>query len=169
MNDLLDVFQSFRRTLCICPCCGGMMRLSDLHLRYTGKAPRTWIDKHELNLVSLEKKEELFEEKEDKMREKSIERGRRKVPILIKKCLCPEFRELKYNPYDIKAIMHPVDFIVFDGLNDQAKLKNITFLSRKPSDQEQNTILESIRKTLDKKNYDWKVSRITMDGKVEFE
>jgi len=169
MNDLLDVFQSFRGTLCICPRCGEMMRLSDLHLKYTGKAPRTWLDKHESNLLSLEKKEKLFEEKEAKMREKSIERGRKKVPILIKKCLCPEFRKLKYNPYDIKAIMHPVDFIVFDGLNDEVELRNVTFLSRETSDQEQNAIVESIRKTIDKKNYDWKVSRITMDGKVEFE
>ena len=169
MNDLLDVFQSFRRVLCICPCCGEMMRLSDLHLKYTGRAPRTWLDKHELKLLSQEKKEKFFEEKEAEMREKSVERGRKKVPILIKRCLCPEFRKLKYNPYDIKAIMHPVDFIVFDGLNDEVELRNVTFLSRKTSDQEQNVILESIRKTLDKKNYDWKVSRITMDGKVEFE
>jgi len=146
-----------------------MMRLSDLHLKYTGKAPRTWLDKHELKLLFQEKKEKLFEEKEAKMREKSIERGRKKVPILIRKCLCPEFRKLKYNPYDIKAIMHPVDLIVFDGLNDETELRNVTFLSRKTSDQEQNVILESIRKTIDKTNYDWKVSRITMDGKVEFE
>ena len=169
MIDFLDVFQSFRRVLCICPCCGEMMRLSDLHPKYTGKAPRTWLDKYDLRLLSQEKKEKLFKEKESEMREKSIERGRKKVPRLIRKCLCPEFRKLEYNPYDIKAIMHPVDFIVFDGLNDKVELKNVTFLSRETSDQEQNVILESIRKTLDKKNYDWKVSRITMDGKVEFE
>jgi len=169
MIDLLDVFQSFRRTLCICPYCGEMMRLSDLHLKYTGKAPRTWLDNYGSKLLSLEKKEKLFEEKEAEMREKSIEKGRKKVPILIRKCLCPEFKKLEYNPYDIKAIMHPVDFIVFDGLNDEVELRNVTFLSRKTSDHEQNVILESIRKTLDKKSYDWKVSRITMNGKVEFE
>ena len=146
-----------------------MVRLSDLHLKYTGKAPRTWLDKYELKLLFQEKKEKLFGEKEANMREKSIERGRKKVPILIEKCLCPEFRKLKYNPYDIKAIMHPVNFIVFDGLNDEVELRNVTFLSRKTSDQEQNVILKSIGKTLDKKSYDWKVSRIAMDGKVEFE
>ena len=169
MIDLLDVFQSFRSTLCVCPHCGEMMRLSDLHLKYTGKAPRTWLDKYDSKLLSLGKKEKLFGEKEAEMREKSVERGRKKVPTLIRKCLCPEFKKLEYNPYDIKAIMHPVDFIVFDGLNDEVELRNVTFLSRKTSDQEQNVILESIRKTLGKKNYDWKVSRITMDGKVEFE
>jgi len=169
MNDLLDVFQSFRKILCICPCCGKMMRLSDLHLKYSGKAPKTWLDKHESKLLTLEKKEELFEEKESEIRKKSIERGRRKVPILIKRCLSSEFRKLKYDPYDIKAIMHPVDFIVFDGLNKKENVKNVTFLSMKTSNQEQNIILESIRKTVNKKKYDWKVARITIDGKVDFE
>ena len=169
MNDLLDVFQSLRRILCICPCCGKMMRLSDLHLKYSGKTPKTWLDKHESKLLTLEKKEELFKEKESEMRKKSIKRGRKQVPALINKCLSPQFRKLKYDPYDIKAIMHPVDFIVFDGLNTKEKVKNVTFLSMKTSNREQNMIVESIRKTVNKKKYDWKVARITIDGKVDFE
>ena len=169
MSELLDVFQSFRRILCICPCCGGMMRLSDLHLKYPGKAPRTWLDRHESKLLAQEKKEMLFAEKERGMREKAIERGRKKVPKLVRKCLCPEFKKLKYNPYDIKAIMHPVEFIVFDGLNDNVELKNVTFLSRKALSQDQNAILKSIKKAIDNKNYGWKVARISMDGEVKFE
>jgi len=169
MNDLLEVFQSFRRILCVCPCCGEMMRLSDLHLRYTGRVPKTWLDKHKSRLLSLQKKEETFDEKEQEMREKAIKRGRKKVPRLIKKCLSPEFKKLKYDPYDIKALMHPVDFIVFNGLNEGTEVKDLTFLTRKPTNRELNQILASIRKTIGKKNYDWKVARITADGKVNFE
>jgi predicted Holliday junction resolvase-like endonuclease len=169
MSELLGIFQSFRRILCVCPCCGEMMRLSDLHLKYFGRAPKTWLDTYDHKLLAFERKERLFEEKEKEMREKSIERGRKKVPQLIRKCLCPEFKRLKYDPYDIKAIMHPVDFIVFDGLNQGEGLKSITFLSRKAPNQEQGMILGSMRKTVSKKNYDWKVARITMDGKVSLE
>lgn len=169
MSDLLDVFQSFRRILCICPCCGQMMRLSDLHLQYSGKAPRTWLDKHESKLLALEKKEALFAEKERTIREKSIERGRRKVPLLVRKCLCNEFKKLKYNHYDMKPIMHPVDFVVFNGLEEGEEVRDVTFLSRKPPTQEQNMILKSMEKTIGKRNYDWKVARITIDGKVDFE
>ena len=169
MSELLDVFQSFRRVLCVCPCCGEMVRLSDLHLKYLGEAPRTWLDKYDSKLLAQEKKERLFEEKENEMREKSIERGRKKVPKLIKKCLCPEFKKLRYNPYDIKAIMHPVDFVVFDGLNDKVEVKNVTFLSKKALSQDQNAILKSIRKTIGQKSYDWKIARITIDGEVNFE
>ena len=169
MNELLQTFQSFRRILCICPCCGEMMRLSDLHLRYTGKAPKTWLDKHEQKLLALQKRKDRFDEKEREIRNKSVERGRKKVPSLIKKCLCPEFASLNYDPYDIKALMHPVDFVVFNGLNKGRGLENVILLSRKSSYKEENLSLNSIRKTVENENYDWKVARITMDGKVDFE
>lgn len=169
MNDILSVFQSFRTILCVCPHCGEIMRLSDLHLKYTGKAPKTWLDTYESNTIHLMEKEELFKTQEKELREKSIERGRKKVPELVEKCLCPEFKKLEYNPYDIKAIMHPVDFIVFDGLNEGQELKSITLLSRKPSNHEQETIIESIGKTVDNGDYEWKVARITLDAKIRYE
>lgn len=64
--------------------------------------------------------------------------------------------------------MHPVDFVVFDGLN-RAELETVTFLTRKPLDREHNLILQSIKKTVNEKKYDWKVARILMDGQVNFE
>jgi len=168
MKELVDVFQSFRKILCICPCCGEIVRLSDLHLKYSGKAPKTWLDKYELEDLSLQNKEQLFEEKEEELRQKSIERGRRKVPLLVKKCLCSEFRKLEYDPYDIKAVMDPVDFVVFDGLNAGNEVRSIAFLSRKLS-QNLTIVTESLRKTVSKGNYDWKVARITTAGKVDYE
>lgn len=77
MNELLQTFQSFRRILCICPCCGELMRLSDLHLRYTGKVPKTWLDEYEQKLLTLQKREDRFDEKEREIRNKSVERGRK--------------------------------------------------------------------------------------------
>ena len=169
MNELLTIFQSFRRILCICPYCGEVVRLSDLHLKYSGKAPKTWLDRYDSKLLKLQKMEERFEEKEQKIRKKSIERGRRKVPILIKNCLCPEFKRLNFDPYDIKALMHPVDFVVFNGLNHGLKVEDVTFLSRTPTTNAQTQILKSIRETIARKKYDWKVARITIDGEVGFE
>lgn len=65
--------------------------------------------------------------------------------------------------------MHPVEFVVFDGMNKEKKVEDVTFLNRTPSTTEARSVLESIRKTIDKKSYDWKVARITVDGKVSFE
>ncbi len=168
MRDLVEAFQSFRKILCICPCCGEIVRVSDLHLRYEGKASKTWLDNYELDLVSLQEREQEFEEKEEELHEKSVERGRNKVQILIRKCLCSDFKTLKYDPYDMKAVMHPVDFVVFDGLNEGKEVRDVTFLTRTPSII-MRPVIESLKNTVKKGNYDWKVARITTTGKVNFE
>ena len=168
MKELVEAFQSFRKILCICPCCGEMVRVSDLHLQYKDKAAKTWLDNHELDLVSLQTKEEEFDEKESELREKSIERGRNKVPVLVRNCLCSDFKKLKYDPYDMKAIMEPVDFVVFDGLNEGKEVRDVTFLTRTPCPI-MRPVIESVRSTVKKGHYDWKVARITLAGKVDFE
>ena len=168
MKELIDAFQSFRKILCLCPCCGEIVRVSDLHRQYKGKAAKTWLDGYELGLVSLQAKEEEFDGKENKLREKSIERGRKKVPHLVKNCLCTDFKELKYDPYDMKAIMETVDFVVFDGLNEEKEVSNVTFLTRTPSPI-MRPVIKSLKNTVQKGSYDWKVARITTDGKVNFE
>ncbi len=168
MNELLDVFQSFRKILCVCPCCGEIVRMSDLHLKYSGETPKTWLDEYELQLLALEEKEQVFEAKEAELRGKAIERGRNKVPILVKNCLCPEFKSLEYDPYDIKAIMDPVDFVVFDGLNEGKQVQSVTFLA-KITNPQMRRVTNSIKTTVSRGSYDWKVARITTKGKVEFE
>ncbi len=87
----------------------------------------------------------------------------------MKKCLCPEFARLRYDPYDIKAILHPVDFVVFDGMNKSSEVKDVIFLSRKTQNRELNLIWKSIKNTIEDENYDWKVARITIDGKMKLE
>lgn len=113
-------------------------------------------------------KEKDFEEKEKILREKSIDRGRAKVPAIIKRCLCEDFKQLDYDPYDIKAVMDPVDFVVFDGLNKGKEVRSVTFLTRTPSTIMQ-PVIDSLKKAIDGTKYDWKVARISITGKVEFE
>ena len=168
-TDLVDTFQSFRTILCLCPCCKDIVRLSDLRLKYKGAAPRTWLDTYENGLRRLEKKEELFEEKEQALRKASIERGRAKVPRMVSKCIDENIASFNYNPYDIKALLHPVDFVVFNGLNDEEKLKDISFLSKKTTNEHLNRIRASVETAIDKEKYDWRVARVSMDGKVELE
>jgi predicted Holliday junction resolvase-like endonuclease len=64
--------------------------------------------------------------------------------------------------------MDPVDFVVFDGLNRGKEVENVTFLSRNPNTL-MRTVTDSIKITIAKGNYDWKVARITTTGKVHFE
>ena len=168
MNPVVPIFQTFRRILCICPNCQTLSRLSDLRLKYTGKAPQTWLDTFEGKRSVLEGKENTFEEKEQKIREEAIERGRKKVPTIISRAMSPDLRNLRYNPYDIKAVLNPVDFVVFDGLTAKEEIRNITFLSKNTDIRAVNEVRNSVTGAIQKGNYDWRVARVSSDGKVQF-
>jgi hypothetical protein len=42
-----EEFQLFRKILCVCPCCGELVRLSDLRLKTKGEVEKTWLDDYE--------------------------------------------------------------------------------------------------------------------------
>ena len=167
-NFFLTSFQDFRSILCLCPHCNSFSRVSDLHLRTKGKAPKTWLDDYELSLQELEEQESKFAEEEGKIRELAIKRGRSKVPKLVKKSMDEQFAATKYDPYDIKAVLHPVEFIVFNGMN-KGELDDVVLLSRTSSNKNISRLQKSIANVVKEKRYDWKVARVSLDGDIEFE
>jgi len=173
-GDLLETFQSFRTIYCICPCCNNLMRLSDINLHYAGEAPETWLDKYEKKVLVLQKKEEKFQEKEKEMREKAKQKGRAQVPDLVRQCFDKNLAKLPYDPYDIKPIWHPIDFVIFNGLNkiNEKKsdvIEDIVFLSKKVKDKELNELRKTIKDTVEDEKYDWKVARVTDKGIITLE
>ncbi len=167
-DSILDIFNNFKTILCMCPKCKSLMRLSDLHLKAKMPAPKTWLDTYESRIDTIEKREDLFDQQKSKIREKSIERGRAKVPILVKKSMSKQFTKLNYDPYDIKAILHPIDFVVFNGMNKDA-MKDVVLLSRKTSNRYIETLHKGIEKAVNEKSYDWKVVRVSAEGDVKYE
>ena len=124
---------------------------------------------HHQNLLrSLEEVENDFSEKESKIREKAVQRGRKKVPKLIKKSMDNKFAKLNYDPYDIKPVLHPIDFLVFDGMNKK-KLNEIILLSRKTTHSVMLKLQKSITNVIKNKLYDWKVARVSVDGQIKYE
>ena len=77
-----------------------------------------------------------------------------------------EFAKLKYDPYDIKAILHPIEFIVFDGMNKE-EMNNVVLLAKKSSNPYLQEIQKRISRTVEDKKYDWKVLRAGLDGEIE--
>lgn len=145
-----------------------MVRFSDLHLRSKDKAPKTWLDDYELNVQKAQERESEFEEKEGEIREKAAERGRAQVPEIIRKSMDTQFAKLSYDPYDIKPLLHPVEFAVFDGMNS-GSLNSVILLSRLSKNPNLSNLQKSVAKAVDDKRYDWKVVRVSLDGSVEFE
>ena len=173
-DSFLNVFQQLKTVLCLCPNCSSLLRVSQLHLRSTALAPRTWLDDHDDQIQKLQNKSDRVATKEDKlysqeteMREKSVERGRKKVVSTVLKSMDDYFSKKKYNPYDIKPIIHPVDFVIFNGDHDK-QVNEVVFLSKKSNNPNLAALQKSVDECVEKKNYDFKTAKISNEGKVTF-
>ena len=94
------------------------------------------------NLYAKEKEMRDIARKEG---EKLAVRAARKVDTI--------FTPRKLNPDDCKVIFHPVDYVVFNG--DKANsIENLIFLDRKIKSPKNRRLQNSIRKTVEKENYE---------------
>jgi predicted Holliday junction resolvase-like endonuclease len=168
MNELVQQFQDFRTILCVCPCCGDIVRISDLKLRTTGKTSRTWRDKYDRDVQKMETMEEKFGEIEEELRALARERGRLAAQKVFNNAISPELKKMKYNPFDVKPVFYPIDFLVFNGMNEKESVDELILLSR----QSKSPILNSIRDKIDlavtQENYGWQEARIDDVGKILF-
>jgi len=169
MNSLFEEFSELRKILCICPCCGDIVRVSDLHLKVKKPIVKTWLDTYEAKIIAMNKEEEKFNEKEQKIRDVSVEKGRNEAKKIVNNVVLPIFRKLKLNPFDVKPILSPIDFLVFDGMTDKDKIKDIIFLSKISRIESLNQIRKQIKDIISKKNYTWQVGRIDNLGSLTFE
>jgi predicted Holliday junction resolvase-like endonuclease len=169
MTDLFQQFQEFRKILCVCPRCRGLTRVSDLRLKVKGPSVLTWLDSHEKKEQILARKEEKFGEIEDKLREKATERGRREAEKVFNNAICSSLRALKLDPFDIKPILNPVDFIVFNGMTKKESISEIIFLTKKDGCPSLNSVRCQIKSVILKNKYDWQVARIDEKGCILFE
>lgn len=169
MNNLFEEFGELRKILCIWPCCGDIVRVSDLHLKVKGPVTKTWLDTYESKIIAFNKEEEKFNEKEKKIREAAVEKGRTEAKKIVNSVVLPIFRKLKLNPFDVKPILNPIDFLVFDGMTDKDKIKSIIFLSKISKMEPLNVLRSQIKETISKKKYIWQVGRIDELGNLTFE
>ena len=174
-DSFINIFQQLKTILCVCPHCKSMLRLSDLNLRDKGKAPTTFLDEYELKQKRLDKKDEKidikvneFAEKERDIKAKAVKRGRSKVLKTVLNSMDDYFSKMNYNPYDIKPILHPIDFVIYEGMNEK-KMNDVVFLSKKTRNPYINKLHMSISEIINKELYDFKIARIDVDGSVSFE
>jgi len=169
MSELFKSFQEFRKILCVCPCCGEIHRLSDLKLRAKGPAVSTWLDKYELDSLRMDRKEELFDEKEHELREKAREKGRKAAQRAFNLAISPAFKALNYDPFDVKPILNPIDFVVFNGMNAKEDLTDVVLLSKSIKNKTLNSLRNQVKTSITKKSYEWQVARIDELGNIKFE
>lgn len=166
-SSFTDLFNQLQIIHCMCPKCESIMRLSDLKIRSKDKQTKTWLDTFESDEKSLERKIEKFGEDESEIREKAVKRGRSQVPKILNQSINTNFAKLNYDPYDIKAVLHPHDFVVFEGMN-KGQVENVTLLSSKTNNLYLQNLHKEIANAINSKSYDWKVLRVSYDGTIEY-
>jgi predicted Holliday junction resolvase-like endonuclease len=169
MTRLFEEFQEFRKILCLCPCCNELVRVSDLRLKVKGPAEKTWLDEYENKQQKMDKKEEKFNEIESELRRKATEKGRKEAEKIIQKSIAPCFKTMKLDPFDVKPILNPVDFVVFNGMNKKDSISNIIFLSKTCGFVGVNMYRKQIEKVVEENKYELQVARIDDNGKIVFE
>lgn len=82
----------------------------------------------------------------------------------------------KYNPFDVKPIIHPVDFVIFNGDYEakktkykKKKIQEVVFFSKKSENSDMLNLQKSVDECVKNKNYDFKVVRINNSDNVSFE
>ena len=167
MTDEFSTFYKTRQSiLCICPKCMAISRLSQLYIVSEGRKERTWLDDYEEKVRKFQEKQGVVEQEESAIKDAAVKRGRDKVPKMVVSSLSDKVVSSKYDPYDIKPINHPIDYIIYDGMN-KASVENVIFLHQKNNNLSQ--LHKSIHETVKEKKYDWKVARISKEGKLEIE
>ena len=167
--SLFEEFQEMRKILCLCPCCGEIVRVSDLKLKVKGTSVNTWLDDYEKKSRLLDKKEENFEKKEAKLREIAVKKGRDAAEAIFNMSISPEIKKLRLNPHDVEAILHPVDYVAFKGMTAKGEVDDISFLVHPYKNQNLKLLGEQVKKSIIQKKYEWEVVRIADDGKLVLE
>ena len=166
-NDMIKFFRIQRQIFGICPNSGEFFRLSDCRISGDEKPSQDWMDTLQLSKKRIDKQEDNLNNKESEMRAVATAEGKKlanKAARKVDKIFTPR----KLNPDDCKVIFHPVDYVVFNG-DKEREVKNLIFLDRKIKSPKNRVLQNSIKKTVEKENYEWLTLRVNKDGTIDEE
>ena len=166
--SLFEEYQLFRKILAFCPC-GQIHRVSDLQLKSKAKTQKTWLDKYEANARTLSEKEQAFADRAKVLRQEGVEKGRIEAEKAFYKAVCPSIRKLKIDPFDLKPILNPIDFVAFKGMTKDEEISDIVLLTREHPCAYLNPIRGQIRKAVEKNRYEWQEAHIDETGNIIME
>ncbi len=164
-----EEFQEFRKILCVCPDCGKIVRLSDLKLKTKAETESTWLDYYEFRERLLSGREAEFDAVKGELREAARIEGRRQAEVVFNNAIKQDFMRMNLDPIDIKPVLNPVDFVVFQGMNKAEEISDLMFLSKKLENPMINRLREQVKTNIENNNYEWLVARIDDEGKIDFE
>lgn len=165
-SEILILFDDFRRILGICPCCGELFRLSEIRLYYRARPVQSWLDGLELRKSKIVRAEERFDDLEKSVREKAIERAGRKMVRLMRR-IDPVFFGRGYALEDARAVFDPVDYVLFDGMKRDGRVRNVILMDGPALAANRKKIQRAIARVISRKHYHWKTIRLSRDGDIQ--
>jgi predicted Holliday junction resolvase-like endonuclease len=172
-HEMLTFFSIQRQIFGICPRTGNIFRLSDCRL-YQKTAPVIawphidWLDEYTAKAQRLDRLEEKLDQESDKLREKARAAGRLEAKKAVKR-VDPVFTPRRLDPQDSKMLFHPLDFVVFNGLNSDNGVKSIVMLDARPADRERAQLQKTIERTIERGHYEWVTFHVDEAGRVQRE
>lgn len=168
MSLIASLIKDQRHIFGVCPDCHGLFRLVDVKISYKTAYIPDWYDKIQRKQERWDMKLEELKGKERELKGKAIEKATRtQLPRLLKKII-PTFVSGKINPHDVKTIFHPIDFVAFDGLNNE-DVKRVCLMDKKTSDKGRVAIQQSISDAIKSDAIEWKTVRIGSAGEITTE
>jgi predicted Holliday junction resolvase-like endonuclease len=99
------------------------------------------------------------QENEEIIRKDAVERSRAVITGKVTEHVVPFFPGFQHNPKDARFIGTPVDFVVFDGLDD-GEVRKITFVEVKTGSSSLSTRERQIRNVIKQQSVEWEELRV---------
>ena len=165
-TELIKFFSIQRQIFGVCTCCGEIFRLSDTKLFLKDKPQADWLDKYHNSEKRLDDQNDKIQASKEEKREKAREKGRLEATEIIER-VDSIFTPNNYNADDSKPILHPVDFLIFNGMK-QKDLKELILFDEEAKDKSKQALQKSIDKTIEQQNYEWVTIHVGNDGSIEY-
>jgi len=160
-------FGEMKRIYGICPCCGDPFRLSDASLFTRSAPPRTVFEKVDDAFERLNEQIDRFDGVEEEKREDARRLGQSAAKKRIR-AIAPFFIDRKIDPGDVKVIFHPVDYIIFKGM-EIGRCASVDLVDHPAQSRERETIQRSIDRAIRNGNLEWEVFRVDQNGHVSLD
>lgn len=167
-KEIIDFYSSLRQIFGVCISCEEIFRLSDCKIYQKSKSDSDWKESLDKEITRLDNLELKLLEKIEEAKILARESGRKEADKLIKK-IDTIFSPNKLNPNDAKVVFHPVDFLVFNGMNSNkgdSTIKNLTFLDKDDKRGENAMLQKSIQRAVESENYEWLTLRVEENGNI---
>jgi predicted Holliday junction resolvase-like endonuclease len=162
MSDISIFVREGRHIFSVCPECGSVHRLSELELSKPERYIPDWMDKVERQRDSLERRRGTLEERASLLQGVAREKAERRIlPQLLRRA-APMFYELGVDPRDVRTIIHPIDFVVFKGMNSRDGVREVSLVNL----GSQNAITSSIEDAIGAHELGWRTVRVGEDGTI---